>query len=803
MIAFGARRPRRPRTREQHLYEHRAKALLDEMLPRAPRHRSQPAHARRRLLFVTHNTVAADSFGGVEVYQDLIAAGLCEVYDVFFYYYDRLKSGSGLRRYVLFDAQGYNLRSSDVPDFDSHSTLWTSKTDQDFASILVDFAIDLVHFQHLIDHTVSLPLISRTLGIPNVYTLHDFYLVCHRFNLLDHENRYCEIAKRPKTETCNICLLEAEDRLQGSQDYRRGWMQEVLGALDVVISSTEGSLQVLRAVYPVVAAKLRSIVLTLPTPQAPLSTALVTAAITPKGSDLPLKVAFLGNFSSHKGAHLFLEVARQLSDEDVEFTIFGRVDPSLEATLKARAPINVKVVGSYKPGELNLSDQEVSLHLSNWPETYCITLSEAWAAGLVPIVTDTGALGERVQDGVTGFKVPVNGTGELLHLLMELIDDRDKVRTMRLNFTPTLWTNVADHLSELVPVYEELFAAHPLPGHRPGENKGGAEIDMEVLGYSSGSPRWDQPHHVRNGVLPSSSFLSLAPVTASQLRETGHNFHKGRARTMVASLTRHAQFGPYLALSSSRLDAFHPSLKRPLRVSGHIHSALSSNIGPRVLALRAVDDLILRRFNEVASPTMLDGVPALDIRFVSEPLSLELLEAQPYSVEVATLGARQIELVPLGFTLFGGATPAFVSNAARPGAVTPLTAMPNVRPRGGASLNLCELHDLEVVCLLSSSATYLVVRVSPTKLSSLPGGALTLRIDGCRAFAASFTAEGTGQSAARALEVGDRMVCAVWLSGLPAGEYTLSVQHERLEGEQDLRANAVVDPVGCHTLTYT
>ena len=37
------------------------------------------------------------------------------------------------------------------------------------------------------------------------------------------------------------------------------------------------------------------------------------------------------------------------------------------------------------PGSIDqrLMDFDVSLHLSIWPETYCLTLSEAWRAGLV------------------------------------------------------------------------------------------------------------------------------------------------------------------------------------------------------------------------------------------------------------------------------------------------------------------------------------------------------------------------------------------------------------------------------------
>ena len=52
--------------------------------------------------------------------------------------------------------------------------------DQAFAGLLASFQPDAVHIQHLNHLSVRLPLIARRAGIPVLYTVHDFWLMCPR-----------------------------------------------------------------------------------------------------------------------------------------------------------------------------------------------------------------------------------------------------------------------------------------------------------------------------------------------------------------------------------------------------------------------------------------------------------------------------------------------------------------------------------------------------------------------------------------------------------------------------------------------
>ena len=52
--------------------------------------------------------------------------------------------------------------------------------DEIFEDLLTSFRPDVVHFQHLNHLSVRLPILAHRAGIPSIYTLHDFWLMCPR-----------------------------------------------------------------------------------------------------------------------------------------------------------------------------------------------------------------------------------------------------------------------------------------------------------------------------------------------------------------------------------------------------------------------------------------------------------------------------------------------------------------------------------------------------------------------------------------------------------------------------------------------
>ncbi|GAB3348357.1 glycosyltransferase family protein [Lysobacter tyrosinilyticus] len=455
-IARAAQR----RAQSEHLYANRIETLLGEVAA-LPMRAAVPAAVsmrRPKVLFVTHNIAGVEPYGGVEVYQDLIRKSLRERYEFLFYVPDRKTPPLG-RRYVVYDENLQYLEDHEFAAEVSDADLVCAERERLLSSILLRHEVDLVHFQHLIGHTPSLMYLPRALGIPSVLSLHDYYGICTHFNLIGYKGRYCNIGSLPKS-TCDVCLNASDGLAAGSQARRRAFFGRAMEQVDVLHANTPGVASLFQSIYPQMFGDERVRVFGVPMPAAG---AAIARHETPTSEKL--KVAILGNFTRNKGADELIHAFNQMRHDPVEFTIFGAVAAPYGSILETLALPNVKVHGSYTAGTLGekLQGFSLSLHFSIWPETYCITLSEAWQAGLVPVVSDIGALGERVSDGVNGFKVPNAEAGALLELLRTLAHDRELVERVRAGITPDLYVDGETHMAWLSGVYDELVLAKPVP----------------------------------------------------------------------------------------------------------------------------------------------------------------------------------------------------------------------------------------------------------------------------------------------------------------------------------------------------
>ena len=414
-LALAAQR----RAQEAHLYKHRAAYLLGELekylAQKIPQVRSGGSKAARpAILMVTHNLLGMGHFGGVEVYLASLQDALKEKYDI--YYYSPGEDAASSAR--LSKASGEILEEFSFARTWSPMLLTCDERENVFGQILVKYGISLVHFHHLINHVPAMIEIARFRGAKVAFTFHDYYAICKKFTLIDFRGNYCHPEKIPSAH-CDICLGASSGIRPGGQASRRAFFDRVLDSVDFPIFNTTGSQRLCASIFPSLAKNPNAKVI--PVPSAKKEGGAKKARFK-AGSTL--NVAVLGNFTRYKGADVIAKAMAYLRFANIVFYVFGRVDRDFALISDQKGFPNVRVVGEYSPGELpaQLELCHVSLHTSIWPETYCLTLSEAWDAGLVPIVTDIGALGERVIDGVSGYKISPQSEGELIRLLLQMCD---------------------------------------------------------------------------------------------------------------------------------------------------------------------------------------------------------------------------------------------------------------------------------------------------------------------------------------------------------------------------------------------
>ena len=449
------------RTKQNHTYDHRVQRIVDDIVglekkgTRAEVNRitPRPTHKRRRILFVAHNIEGKRPGGGVEVYLNSLNRNMRQHYDVYILVPERLGNRTILEL-VLPD--GSVTRHETRHSFSSEY-ISAPEIEAILFEIIIKCCIELVHFHHLMHLPISLPHVAKLAGARTVITVHDYYLICDNFNLVSYEGRFCEFNKRSATY-CDMCLLNTKSYGVGTQVVRRNAIARILNSVDLIIFNTEYSRSLFRELYTIPDNK--SAIIEMLMPEERYYPSVEDDDQDHSEYDAPLAVKIPGNFTSQKAALPLFNVMQALRDANIEFDILGREEDSVRQALDAAGNSKIRRHHGYQQSELAalLAGGDVSINFSIWPETYMISLSEAWAAGLVPIVSDLGAPAERVTHGVDGFVISHNDPGKIVEVLRVLEHDRSRMLPIKANIRQKRIVRTNEHVAMLNAEYERLMA---------------------------------------------------------------------------------------------------------------------------------------------------------------------------------------------------------------------------------------------------------------------------------------------------------------------------------------------------------
>jgi glycosyltransferase involved in cell wall biosynthesis len=244
-------------------------------------------------------------------------------------------------------------------------------------------------------------------GRHSVCYVHDFYPLCPRVTMINAVGQFCRLAS---SEVCGRCVKAGGahelSRLTAlTPAEHRALFADLLSRFSHVVTPSEDSAGYLRAGLP----QLAVTAVPHPAPGPPVQAALR------QGGDG--EVVLFGAIGPHKGSARLLKIARlaMLQRPDLRFRVIGYTDID-EALLKVG---NVAITGAYEEADLPLLVADctgrLALFLSEWPETFSYTLSEAVRWGFTPLVPDIGAPAERVRQMGLGrvFPFPISAAGVL------------------------------------------------------------------------------------------------------------------------------------------------------------------------------------------------------------------------------------------------------------------------------------------------------------------------------------------------------------------------------------------------------
>jgi peptidoglycan/LPS O-acetylase OafA/YrhL/glycosyltransferase involved in cell wall biosynthesis len=257
--------------------------------------------------------------------------------------------------------------------------------------------------------TVSPVSAARSLGIPVICTLHDFFSACPNGAFYD----YTRQQPCPKAALSLDCIAaHCDKRHHAHKLYRvaRGFVQRLVirfpGIVQDYISLSERSAALLARYLPR-QARIH-----------PLANVMDAARLPCVSAAANRTLLYVGRLDAEKGVELLALTAARLG-----MTVTFAGDGPLRAEIEAIPGMTVTGWLPRAAIQAQLGQARCLIFPSLWYETFGLVVDEAAARGIPAIVSDVSAAAERVRDTVTGWVFRSGDGGDLARCLTLIRDD--------------------------------------------------------------------------------------------------------------------------------------------------------------------------------------------------------------------------------------------------------------------------------------------------------------------------------------------------------------------------------------------
>lgn len=353
---------------------------------------------------------------------------------------------------------------------------------------LAETPCDVIHVHHLTGFGSGALRAIADIGAPLVMTLHDYWSLCPRGQMLHVDGEVCEA---PDAERCAGCIARTWPHLLPSQDARAegpdgepladdlaaaakrtDFALECLGRAQRLYTPSEAA----RAVYVRAGVASERIVVV----ENGIDVGGLAARVAelrgarPEGG--PVRLGLLGSVLPSKGALELVRAFRAAEAPGLVLDVHGGLypyhgDSTYLDELRRVADEDQRVVlhGEYPLESLPaiLAGLDGVVAPSRWEEVYGLTVREARAAGLPVLVSDAGDLPSVTAAGTAGLVVPRDDHDAWVRALERFA--RDEEARAQWGAAQTPLRTAADMMLELersyVDVIVEVTGQRPDVGH--------------------------------------------------------------------------------------------------------------------------------------------------------------------------------------------------------------------------------------------------------------------------------------------------------------------------------------------------
>ena len=413
-----------------------------------------------RILLVIHG-YPPFYMAGSEVYTYNLARELAKTNDVFVFHRIEDKT-KPLYQYEDTKEDGVNIRY--INNYEPDNSTFYDKylnpvVDDAFRDYVKLVKPDVVHIGHLSHLSTQIPIIAkREFGLPVLFTIHDFWMFCHRGQLINPKD--WQICPLPNIRQCTECAAFHYKKPDFSTELikeRDEHIRNVLECIDVFFAPSH----TLEKFYINMGVDPDKIF------YSKYGFNLSKIYKSPKSPHDKITFGFTGRIIHTKGVHILCEAFSKVSG-NAKLIIWGDYDSEYGQDLvKKYSCCGIEFKGAYHNDKLQevLDSFDVLVCPSIWLENAPLVIQEAQAAEIPVLVSDKGGMAELVHDGIDGFTFKLGDADDLRSKMQDIVDNPQKLLNLKAPVEKV--RSIKEDADFCVQKYKELSKTQIVYPHRP------------------------------------------------------------------------------------------------------------------------------------------------------------------------------------------------------------------------------------------------------------------------------------------------------------------------------------------------
>ena len=379
-----------------------------------------------RILIVIHG-YPPYYMAGSEVYTYNLANELAKSNEVFVFH--RIED-KNLPLYECFDSEDNGVKIRYINNYEPENATFydkylNPKIDDIFRDYVKLVKPEVVHIGHLSHLSTQIPIIAkREFGLPVLFTIHDFWMFCHRGQMINPET--WKICNRPNTLQCTRCAAyhyQNPNFGSGLIREREEHIKHVIDCIDVFFAPSH----TLEKFFIDMGVDKNKIF------YSKYGFNVSKICKRQKQQHDTITFGFMGRIIYTKGVHLLCEAFCKLKGK-ARLVIWGDAENEYGRELKKKyCDERIEFKGGYHNDDLQevLNSFDVLVCPSIWLENAPLVIQEVQCAGIPVLTSDKGGMTELVRNGEDGYTFELGNADDLRSKLQDIVDNPQKLLLLK------------------------------------------------------------------------------------------------------------------------------------------------------------------------------------------------------------------------------------------------------------------------------------------------------------------------------------------------------------------------------------